>query len=254
MVHRHGRRILWAACLAGSIAGVVGCDKGGLSVPDPEVGKPGVTAKLPPVPDFALPATTDGSHSVKELHVRGHKLLDQDVTVKGVITWAYDCATAVRNEGESDKDVQARIDDDPTICQRAKFYIGDSADIPPEKSLWVVDVPRPYNKKEIANIKKEQRTDPLKCEPNEDPKKNICPPYKVGDQVEITGKFSLSSPHGDANSDGVLIYEKLKNVTENWPPEGWAPPPPPAEGSGAAGGPPPAGSKPSPEDLVKHKP
>ena len=49
------------------------------------------------------------------------------------------------------------IDDDPTMCERAKFYIGDTADTPAEKSLWVVDVPRPYNKLELERIKKPDR-------------------------------------------------------------------------------------------------
>ncbi len=178
-------------------------------------------------------------------------MLGSEIVVKGVITWAYDCPTAIRTESETDQQVQQRIDDDPTLCFRPKFYVGDSAQTTPEQSLWVVDVPRPYNKKEMKVwTRKDQRILPDRCDPNEDPKKNICPPYKVGDQVEITGKFALSD-HSEVNSDGILVYEKMKNVTENWPPDGWAPPPPPAAPPGA----PPAGapSRPSPEDLVKKK-
>jgi hypothetical protein len=44
----------------------------------------------------------------------------------------------------------------------------------------------------------------------------------------------------------VLVYERMKNVTENWPPDGWNPPTPPA-GSGA-----PPATMPSPQDLVNH--
>src|SRR5205823_13195326 len=136
--HRH--RLLLATCLFAA------CDKGGLTVPEPEVGKPGVKVDLPAVPGFDLPPSSPDFHSVKELRVKGRKLLDSEVTVKGVITWAYDCPTAVRKEGESDKDLQKRLDEDPTLCERPKFYVGDTADTPPEKSLWVVDIPRPYNK------------------------------------------------------------------------------------------------------------
>ena len=50
------------------------------------------------------PAPADGSHSVKELRVKGKKLLDTDITVHGFITWAYDCPTAVRKPDETDKD------------------------------------------------------------------------------------------------------------------------------------------------------
>ena len=58
------------------------------------------------MPAFDLPAAnSDGSHSVKEMRVKGKKLLDSEITVKGVVTWAYDCPTAVRQPGMSDKDV-----------------------------------------------------------------------------------------------------------------------------------------------------
>jgi hypothetical protein len=245
MPHRHGR-VSWLGLSL--VLGAVGCDRGGLAVPEPEVGKPGVTAKLPDVPAFDLPTADAGSHSVKELHVKGRKLIGSEVTVKGFVTWAYDCPTAIREENETDKQVQDRIDADPTLCFRPKFYVGDNAQTSPEQSLWIVDVPRPYNKLEMERMKKPDRTLPDRCEPKEDPKKNICPPYKVGDQVEITGKLQLSD-HGDVNSDGVLVFERMKNVTENWPPDGWAPPtPPPGAGSG---GPPPA-ALPSPQDLVNH--
>ena len=81
----------------------------------------------------------------------------RDVTVHGFITWAYDCATAIRKPDENDKDLQKRIDEDPTLCERPKFYIGDTKETPVEKSLWVVDVPRPYNKLEMERIKKPDR-------------------------------------------------------------------------------------------------
>jgi hypothetical protein len=43
---------------------------------------------LPSVPGFELPPpSADGAKSVKELRVKGKKLLDTDVTVKGVVTW-----------------------------------------------------------------------------------------------------------------------------------------------------------------------
>jgi hypothetical protein len=173
--------------------------------------------------------------------------------VHGFITWAYDCPTAVRKPDESDKDVQKRIDEDPTLCERPKFYIGDSKDTPPEKSLWIVDVPRPYNKLEMERMKKPERNLPDRCEPNEkDPKKNICPPYAVGDEVELTGTFNTSSPHSERNSDGLVVYKKMKNITQNWEtPDVELPP-----GAGSAASPTalPPGAKPSPEDLVKpHK-
>jgi hypothetical protein len=248
MPHRHGlRTVLVSSLVLGFAAG--GCGEDKLKGPDAEVRKSDVKLSIPPVPAFDLPPpNSDGSHSVKEMRVKGKKLLDSEITVKGFVTWAYDCPTAVRDPGESDKDVQDKIDKDPTICERAKFYVGDAKDTPAEKSMWVVDVPRPYNKLELERIKKKDRNQPDRCEPKEkDPLKNVCPPYAVGDEVEITGTWKLSSPHSERNSDGLLVFKKMKNVTQAWES--------PAPGPEAAGTPttPPAGSKPSPEDLVKKK-
>ena len=216
---------------------------------------PDVKADLPPVPAFDMPATnSDGSHSVKELRVKGKKLFDTEVTVKGVVTFVYDCATAIRGPNEDETAVQKRIDEDPTLCERPKFYIGDTAQTPIEKSLWVVDIPRPWNKLELKNLKKQQREqDPnagMRCEPNEkDPKKQICPPYKIGDEVTVVGKFALSSPHTERNTDGLIVYKSMKNATANWE----SPPPDTTAKPDKPGSAPPAGSKPSPQDLVKNK-
>jgi hypothetical protein len=247
MPHRRGLRTVLFLCLV--LAG--GCEKDKLKGPEAEVKKSDVKLSIPPVPAFDLPAATGDSHSVKEMRVKGKKLLETDITVKGFITWAYDCPTAVREPGMTDKDVKDLIDKDPTRCERAKFYVGDAADTPAEKSMWVVDVPRPYNKLELERMKKPDRNLPDRCEPSEkDPKKSVCPPYKVGDQVEITGTWKLASPHSERNSDGLLVYKKMKNVTQTWE----SPVPDPAAAgtpttpAGGAGGPP---MRPSPEDLVK---
>ena len=245
MPHVFDLRTLWIACLACLPLASAACDNGGLKGPAAEVKKSDVKLDLPAVPDFNLPpAPSDGSHTVKELRVKGKKLLDTPVTVHGFITWAYDCPTAIRKPDETDKQVQKRIDDDPTLCERPKFYIGDTKDTPPEKSLWVVDVPRPYNKLELQRIQKKDRNDPERCEPHEDPKKTVCGPYAVGDEVEISGTFSLSSPHSERNSDGLIVYKSMHNITQNWqtPASALA-----AQAGSAAGGP----AMPSPEDLVK---
>ena len=252
MPNRLGVRTISLACLVA--LPLVACDKDKLKGPEAEVKKTDVKLDIPA---FDLPpAPADGSHTVKEMRVKGKKLLDTDVTVHGFVTWAYDCKTAIRKPEEDDKALQARIDEDPTLCERPKFYIGDTAQTPPEKSLWVVDVPRPYNALEVKRIKKKDRIEPDRCEPDEkDKTKSVCPPYAVGDEVVITGTFKTSSPHSERNSDGLLVYKKMKNTTQTYEspepaplPEGMAP-----AGAGAAGPPPPAGSKPSPEDLVKKK-
>ncbi len=251
MPHRLGPCIAVASFVLGA-----GCSKDKLEGPAAEVKKADVKVELPPVPQFELPPSPEaGMHTVKELRVKGKKLFDTEVTVKGVITFVYDCPTAIRQPNESDADVQTRIDDDPTLCERPKFYIGDDAQTPVEKSLWVVDIPRPWNKLELQRLKKKDRdSDPeaaVRCEPNEkDPKKQVCPPYKVGDSVTVTGKIALSSPHSERNTDGLIVYKSMKNDTQNWESPAVDPNAPPP--GGKPGGPPP-GSKPSPQDLVKNK-
>jgi len=251
MSHVLGVRTTIVACLVPLAIGACGKDQ--IQGPAAEVKKTDVKLDLPAVPAFDLPpAPADGGHSVKELRVKGKKLFETDITVHGFITWAYDCATAVRKPDETDKDLQKRLDEDPTLCERPKFYIGDAKDTPAEKSLWVVDVPRPYNKLEMERMKKPERNLPDRCEPNEkDPKKNICPPYAVGDEVSITGTFKMSSPHSERNSDGLLVYKKMKNVTQNWETPDIAPPPGAGSAAPAPSGPPPA-TKASPSDLVKN--
>ena len=255
MPHRHGLRtaLLHALVPALALLGTAACESDKLKGPAAEVKKSDVKVNLPPVPAFDLPPPNpDGSKSVKELRVKGKKLLDSDVTVKGVVTWVYDCKTALRQPGMSDKDVEKLMYEDQTKCERPKFYIGDKADTPAEKSMWVVDVPRPFSKIELERLKPAAQKDELANPSNrrcDIKKKDDCPVYEVGDEVIVTGKWTLASPHGDRNSDGLLVYKKMKNVTKNWDaPE--PPPEPAAPAAGAGGG---GGEKLSPEDIVKQK-
>jgi len=158
-----------------------------------------------------------GQLTVRRLRVACKPLLGQRVVLRGIVTFAYDCAKDVRKPGESDRAVHARIDADPTLCQRAKLYIGDDAKTRADRSLWIVDVPRPYNKLELSHLSKAERTMPDRCEPGEkDPAKLVCPPYQVGDEVIVAGRFDLTSPHSERNSDGLVIYEAMQNVTRKW--------------------------------------
>ena len=237
--------MLGTLVLSAGLAALEGCDKDKLKGPEAEVHKSEVKVSLPAVPAFDLPQSpADGSHSVKEMRVKGKKLLETDVTVKGVITWAYDCPTAIRQPGVSAEAVQKMIDEDPSRCERPKFYIGDASDTPPEKSLWVVEVPRAYYKVELQRLPREEirHPPPDKCD-DKDPKKPACPPYKVGDQVEVTGTWKLTSPHSERNSDGLLVYKHMKNVTQSWES-------PVVEPKPGAQGAPPAPTKQSPQDVV----
>jgi hypothetical protein len=225
----------------GGAAVLAACDKDKLSGPEAEVRKSDKKIALPEVPAFDLPASpSDGTHTVKELRVKGKKLLESDVVVKGVITWAYDCPTAIRQPGMSDKELQKIIEEDPSRCERPKFYLGDAADTPAEKSLWVVDVPRPYYKVELSRLSRDELRNPPadRCDPRAEPKKQLCPPYKVGDQVEVTGTWRLESSHSERNSEGLLVFKRMKNITQEW------------ESPAGAGGAP-GDSKLTPQELVK---
>lgn len=253
MPHTTGLRTVLLCLLPLGSLSLGACEKDKLKGPEAEVRKSDAKLNLPAVPAFDLPAANaDGSHSIKEMRVKGKKLMDTEITVKGIVTWAYHCPTALRQPGMTDKDVQKVIDDDPTKCERAKFYIGDTADTPAEKSMWVVDVPRYYNKLELERIKKPERTlamYPDRCEPGEkDPKKVVCPPYQVGDVVEIVGTWKMASPHSERNSDGLLVYKKMKNVTQNWETPPLDPTMVPPAGTGPA-----PGEKLSPQDIVNGK-
>lgn len=168
--------------------------------PLPEVMPSPPHVALPVVPAFELPAVEPGYHSVLELHVAGTALLDTDVQVRGYVTWIYDCASAVGRPGESKKQIQKRIDADPTICERPKFYLGDTATTPPESALWIVDVPRPPNKLEKRNLPKDE----LDAWPP-------VPKIAVGDEVTVVGTFALRSPHSESNSDGLIVYTSLSH-------------------------------------------
>jgi hypothetical protein len=259
----HGPRLLL-------LGAVVACNSGNtLEGPAAEVNKPNQKMSLPAVPTFDLPPPQGDFHGPKEMRVKGKRFLcDADpskpaakcvnVKIKGYVTYAYDCKTDLRREGMSAEEVDKLIEEDQSRCERAKFYIGDTADTPPEKSIWVVDVPRPYTKRELDPQKgefrkKESRTDPLKCEP--DPKEGLkpdkdgkkpqsaCPPYKTGDQIEIEGEWRLTSYHNERNSDGLLVYKSMKNLTAGWE----SPPPVPVDPT-KEGGP---ATKQSPTEVVK---
>lgn len=158
-----------------------------------------LSGTLPAIPAFELPPPEPGFVDPKRLRVDGKKLLDSKVEVKGYIIWIYDCVTAVRAAKETAAATRKRIDDDPTLCERPKFYLGESKSTPLERGVWVVDVPRPPNKLEKERLPKEE----LKNWPK-------VPKFKVGDYVVVTGDFKIRSPHNEANSEGLVVFEKIE--------------------------------------------
>ena len=222
----HAASPIGAALIASTLALVAGgCKKNQLEGAKAEVQENTIKVTVPAVPSFEVPkANADGSHSIKEMRVMGQKYLKTDVTIAGYVVWAYDCATAIRQPSDDDDAVRKRIEEDPTLCRRPAFYLGDTPDTPVERAAWVVEVPRGPTALEKKNLPKEE----IAAWP-------AVPPYKVGDQVLATGTWTTTSPHGESNTDGLLVYKSMKNVTQNWespppdpnalPPATIAPPP-----------------------------
>jgi len=181
------------------------CDKGQLKGAQAEVKQHNIKVDLPAVPAFDLPKPVGDAHTVKEMRVMGKQYLDQEVKVHGFVTWVYDCVTALRTPDMTEAQVKKMIKDDPTKCRRPAFYMGDTTDTAVERSAWVVEVPREMREDEKKNLTKEEK----EAWP-------AVPPYKVGDEVEVTGDWKLTSPHGERNSEGLLIYKSMHNITQDW--------------------------------------
>ncbi len=193
--------------IAGILPAALGACKGDqLKGAQAEVQPHKIKVTMPTVPSFEVPKPhPDGSHTVKEMRVQGNRYIKENLSIKGYIVWAYDCATAIRTPEEDDVAVAKRIEENPTLCRRPAFYLGDTPDTPVERAVWVVEVPRNMTKLEKKNLPKEMvDTWPA------------VPPYKVGDEVVATGQWLHSSPHGESNTEGLLVYTALNNITQAW--------------------------------------
>jgi hypothetical protein len=183
------------------------CKKDELQGAKAEVEETSIKLDLPPVPEFAAPAANpDGTHSIQEMRLKGAKFLDTDVRVKGYVIWIYDCATAIRTPEMSEKDLLKLMADEPERCSRPNFYLGDTPETPADKGIWVVEVPRaprPDEKKALPDEQLREMETQFKA----------VPLFKVGDQVAVNGKWALTSPKGFRNSDGLLVFATMENLT-----------------------------------------
>lgn len=212
MVHPRTRACALAACALAAAPSLAAAQR--LKGPPAEV-RPGPQLAVPAVPSFELPPEEPGFHNVRQLRIRGqHDWLGTEITVKGYITWIYDCVTANTRPGEKPAQVQKRIDEDPTACERPKFYLGATKNTLPEASIWVVSVPRPPNKLERQRLPKDELA-----------KWPVVPKLALGDFVAVTGTWQLQSPHGDRNSDGLLVFKAVQPAGAPQAPPRAAPPP-----------------------------
>jgi hypothetical protein len=204
------------AALLLAASALAGCQEPQLKGAKAEVQTDQLKVTLPAVPGFEVPkANPDGSHTVKEMRVAGAKYLNtDDLAVHGYVVWAYDCATAIRKPGESDKDVAERVDSDPSQCERPSFYVGDDRNTPIERAAWVVEVPRQPYSAEKKNLPK----DVIKNWPP-------VPVYTAGDEVVVTGRWATNAPKGQSNTNGLLVYKSMKNITQGVETAAATPPP-----------------------------
>lgn len=162
---------------------------------------------LPAVPDFVIPKPNpDGSHSVPELRLNGKSFLDTEIRARGVVLWIYDCATAIRSPEMSDKDLKTILETQPERCTRPHFIIGEDASSKLERGIQVVEYPRPLRKDEKSALPDEMIAE-LEAA------LAALPEFKVGDEVVVTGQWTLKSPRGFQNSDGLLVYGSMENLS-----------------------------------------
>lgn len=211
-----------------AIGGATGCRKADLQGAKAEVQETSIKLDLPAVPEFSMPQPNpDGTNPVSVMRLKGNKFLDTEVRVKGYVVWIYDCATAIRTPQMDDKEVAKILENEPERCSRPHFTLGDKPDTPPDRGIWVVDVPRAPRKDDkllgpeiYAQMEAEWKA---------------LPPFKLGDEVTVTGTWALVSPKGFRHSDGLLVYKQMVNDTA-----------PVAPGPGAPGTPAPGGAAPAP--------
>jgi hypothetical protein len=165
---------------------------------------------MPKIPDFTLPAADGDTHSVKEMKVRNRKYFGQEVKVKGVVTWIYDCMTDpdVHTPDLTDDEVKKIIDETPERCHKPQFRMADATDAPEEQTFKVVGVPRAPTAAEKKNLDKKTLADVTQWPP--------VPPLKVGDAVVVDGTWAQMGPNGASSMDGLLIYKTMQNTTEQW--------------------------------------
>jgi len=133
---------------AGSGSGIK-IERDDLPPPQLEVAKHPAKVATPVIPTFDLPSTEPGFHAPRVLRVRGKAMLGTEIRVKGYVTAIYDCVEGLAgaNPGATRDRIKAAIHDDPSLCERTLFWLGDAYDTARETSISVIGppigVPRP---------------------------------------------------------------------------------------------------------------
>ncbi len=155
---------------------------------------------LPEPPAFDPPPEGDVL-APRTLRVLSNKYADSKVAVRGTVVWIYDCGSSIRTPDMSEKELRRLLSDEPERCSRPHLYLGDSSGASVDRSIWVVEVPRPIRRDERRALPK-----------NIVDSWPAVPKVKLGDEVIVRGTWATVSPRGFRNSDGLLIYESLEHV------------------------------------------
>lgn len=148
----------------------------------------------------APPPPVDGVYSPQYVRVNSTKLLDQRITVRGMVVWIYDCVAdvAAREPDRTRDEVRKLVAKRPDLCKRPHFYLGDRKTTPVDRAIMVAEVPRPLRADERISLPKDQ----VAAWPK-------VPSIAVGQTVAVEGTWALHSPKGFANPDGLLVYGRL---------------------------------------------
>ena len=181
--------LLLCTSLGGFQAACTGGNASGASMAEPEAtALPPIKVDLPPPPSFAgsdIPEKLpDGSYTISGLRKNkrrfcqpppGQKepdaqcLLNKEVKIHAYLLEVYQCPVCPK--GQTCK-----------LCDQPHFFMGDKADTKKEKALMVADYLAPKQKPPILT---------------------------VGKQYDINGTFSINTPTGFGDSEGLLIFGKM---------------------------------------------
>ena len=189
------------------LSGVIACEDAELQGAQAEVKETSVKLDLPAVPDFQIPQpNSDGTHSIAEMRLRGNRYLGTEVKVKGYVIWVYDCATAIRTAEMTEEEVKTILTESPERCYRPNVYLGDEATTPADRGIWLVEVPRAPREDEVKTLDDET----LQVMQTQ---WDALPAFGEKDQIVAAGMWEISSPRGFKNSDGLLVYSSLENLS-----------------------------------------
>ena len=106
----------------------------------------------------------------------------------------------------SEAQVKTILTESQERCYRPNVYLGDAANTPADRGIWLVEVPRPPREDELKTL------DDVTLQDMQT-KWDALPKFVEKDQIIASGMWELSSPRGFKNSDGLMVYTSMQNLT-----------------------------------------